>query len=132
MLDNGFTVCRDKKYDIQLSQALIRERRLGEIFKTAAIEFIELKSENHQWEKTGNICIEYECKGYPSGIAATQADFWVHELLRGDQTLVYLMFPVARLKELARAAWDEGRRHENSGDGGNTKVVLVRLRDILK
>jgi len=37
---------RDQKYDLQLSQALIRERKLADIFGSAAIEKIELKSES--------------------------------------------------------------------------------------
>jgi hypothetical protein len=33
-----------------------------------------------QWEQTGNICIEYRQRDQPSGIAATKADVWVHEI----------------------------------------------------
>jgi hypothetical protein len=122
----------DKKFDLQLSQALIAERRLADIFATAAIEKIELKTETWQWEQTGNICIEYRQNGEPSGIAITEADYWVHELRRDGQTLCYLMFSVARLKELARKAFAEGRRHEGGGDGGRFCNVLIPLSDILK
>jgi hypothetical protein len=123
---------RDSKFDLQLSQALINERRLGEIFATGRIEKIELKSETWQWEQTGNICIEYRQNGQPSGIAVTEADYWVHELRRGDATLVYLMFPIGRLKELARLAYRKGRYHEGGGDGGRFDNILIRLSDILK
>src|ERR1035437_229291 len=95
---------RDNKFDLQLNAALIRERELGEIFAGSKIEKIELKSETWQWERTGNICIEFSQNGQPSGIAVTDADMWVHELRRDGKTLVYLMFPIARLKELAREA----------------------------
>src|SRR4029077_13721433 len=50
---------RDAKFDLQLNQALLNERRLGEIFESQKIEKIELKSETWQWERTGNIAIEY-------------------------------------------------------------------------
>jgi hypothetical protein len=62
--------------------------------------------------QTDNIAIEYRCDGKPSGISTTEADFWVHELLRDGQTLVYLMFPpphpkgatvVPNLREIAMA-----------------------------
>ena len=66
---------RDEKFDLQLNQALLHERRLGEIFRNQKIEKIELKSETWQWERTGNIAIEYRCDGKPSGISMTQADF---------------------------------------------------------
>jgi len=123
---------RDNKFDLQLSDALINERRLAEIFQAKIIKRIELKSETWQWEQTGNICIEYRQNGRPSGIAATQADYWVHELRRDGATLCYLMFPHERLLELARKAYREGRYHEGGGDGGRFCNVLIPLKDILK
>lgn len=123
---------RDRKFDIQLDAALIAERRLGEIFAAATIEKIELKTETWQWEQTGNICIEYLCDAKPSGISVTEADYWVHELRRDDDTLVYLMFPVPRLKELCRAAIKAGRSRSNAGDDGRFTVVLLPLREVLK
>lgn len=123
---------RDNKFDLQLSQALIDERNLAEIFEHADIHKIELKSESWQWEQTGNICIEYQQDGHPSGIAATEAGVWVHELKREGETLCYLMFPTERLKKLAREAYRQGRHRSKAGDGGRFDVVLLRLRDILK
>lgn len=123
---------RGKKFDIQLSQAHIDERRLAEIFTGATIAKIELKSESWQWERTGNICVEYRSRGAPSGIAATEADVWVHELKRGDGTLCWIMFPAERLLELARQAYREGRYREHAGDDGEQCVVLIPLRDILR
>jgi len=120
-----------KKFDLQLAQALIDERRLADIFEFCKIEKIELKSESWLWERSGNICIEYECNGEPSGIAATEADYWVHELKRDNATLVYLMFPTKRLKELARAAIRHGRGRIG-GDGKRMKVALIPLSDILR
>jgi hypothetical protein len=132
MDDTKVSFNSDRKFDLQLSQALINERRLGEIFEAAKIEKIELKSETFQWEKTGNICIEYKCRGGPSGISTTEADYWVHELKRDDQTLVYLMFPMARLKDLCREAIRSGRCRSNAGDRGEFDVVILPLREILK
>jgi hypothetical protein len=123
---------RDNKFDLQLSNALIAERRLADIFTAARIEKIELKTETWQWEQTGNICIEYRQNGQPSGIAVTEADYWVHELRRDDGTLVYLMFPIERLKDLARHAYAEGRYREGGGDGGRFCNVLIPLSWVLK
>jgi hypothetical protein len=126
------TFNRDNKFDIQLGSALIAERRLADIFAEGRIEKIELKTETWQWEQTGNICIEYRQNGQPSGIAVTEADYWVHELRRDDETLCYLMFPVDRLKELARRAYAEGRYRERGGDGGRFDNVLIPLSWVLK
>lgn len=122
---------RDEKFDIQLSEALIAERRLADIFAGARIEKIELKTETWQWEQTGNIAIEFRRKRQPSGISATEADFWVHELRRDGGTLLYLMFPVDRLKQLARDAFRAGD-WRRGGDGGEFDVALIRLADILR
>lgn len=130
--DGGVIYNRDAKFDLQLSQALIDEQRLGAVFANARIERLELKSETWQWEQTGNICIEFRQDGEPSGIAVTQADFWVHELKRDGSTLLYLMFPIERLKELARAALKAGKWRSHAGDGGRFDVVLLSLRDLLQ
>jgi hypothetical protein len=126
------TFNRDDKFDIQLSDALINERRLAEIFAYRRIGSVELKSETWLWEQTGNICIEYQQNGRPSGIATTEADYWVHELRRDGRTLVYLMFPIDRLKELARDHYKLGHYHEGGGDGGQFCNVLIPLSEILK
>jgi hypothetical protein len=128
----GVTYNRTNKFDIQLSQSLIAERRLGEIFAAAKIEKIELKTETYQWEQTGNICIEYKQKGEPSGIAITDADYWVHELRRDGKTLCYLMFPIDQMKELASKAYAAGRYHQGGGDGCRFCNVLIPLSWVLK
>jgi len=131
-MDEKIAFGRDNKFDLQLSQSLIDQRRLADIFEHMDIHKIELKSESWQWERTGNICIEYRQRGQPSGIAVTEAGCWVHELKRGGKTLVYLMFPIERLKELARIAYQEGHYHEGGGDGGRFCNILLPLRDILR
>ena len=122
----------DNKFDLQLSQSLIDQRRLADIFECGDIHKIELKSETYQWERTGNICIEYRQNGQPSGIAVTDAGFWVHELKRDGQTLVYLMFPIDRLKELAREAYRLGRYREGGGDGARFCNILIPLSWVLR
>lgn len=129
---SGVEHSHSRKFDLQLAQALVHERRLAEIFAYGRLEKIELKSETWQWERTGNICVEYRCDGRPSGIATTEADYWVHELRRDGETLVYLMFPIERLKALAREAIKNGRCRSNAGDDGRFDVALVSLRDLLR
>jgi hypothetical protein len=131
-MSNGVIHNRDRKFDLQLTQALIDERRLADIFANAKLERIELKSESRRWEETGNIVIEYRQNGQPSGIATTEADCWVHELKRDGQTLVYLMFPIERLKALCREAYRKGQYHEGGGDGRRYCNVLLKLSDILQ
>jgi hypothetical protein len=132
MTDGKVVFNRDQKFDIQLAAALVAERRLADIFVGAKLEKIELKTETWQWEQTGNIAIEFRCDGRPSGISTTEADIWVHELRRDDATLLYLMIPIARLKDLCRAAIKAGRWRSNAGDDGRFDVVILPLRELLK
>jgi hypothetical protein len=125
----------DKKFDIQLSQSLVQERRLGEIFLGANLELakFELKTETWQWKRTGNIAIEYQCDGRPSGISTTEADFWVHQLCDDDgSTLIYFIFPVEQLKRICRAAIRAGHFRKGGGDGGRFDNVLLKVEDINK
>lgn len=125
----------DKKFDMQLSKALLDEQGLAWMFENATFDGvkIEAKDETWQWQQTGNICVEYENRGKPSGIAATEADWWVHSLhAESGQVLVRLMFPRDGLLDLARENWrDERRRRERGGDGGYSKMVLIPVRDII-
>jgi hypothetical protein len=127
MIDK-ITFNRDRKFDLQLGRAQAHEERLAKLLTGAKIE---LKTETWQWEQTGNIAIEFSCDGKPSGIGVTEADWWIHELCRGDQTLVYLMFPVGRLKDLCREAYRQGR-HRRGGDDNRFEMVLIRVSDLLK
>lgn len=119
---------KDSKFDIQLRLGEQAEQLLHDRLQGAKLE---LKTESWQWEKTGNICIEYEYRGRPSGIAATQADFWVHELRRDGLTLIYLILPVWKLRQVCRQAWLEGSHRQNSGDNGYSKVILLPIAKLL-
>jgi hypothetical protein len=70
------------------------------------------------------------CYGRPSGIRTTQADRWVYELRRGNGTVLYLMFPVERLKQFA--AKHTRADSIDIGDGGRFSVILLKLRDLLQ
>lgn len=122
----------DNKFDLQLNQSWFNERGLAKMFVHGTVELVELKSESHLWERTGNICIEYKQNGQPSGIAVTMADTWVHELKRDGKTLLYLVVPMERLKELCRRAYERKDYRENVGDGKRFCVVLLKLRDLLQ
>ena len=57
-----------KKFDIDLEYGKVREQQVADMLQDKKIE---VKSERDVWQKTGNIAIEYECYGKPSGINAT-------------------------------------------------------------
>ena len=56
---------------------MVREQQVADMLQDKKIE---VKSERDVWQKTGNIAIEYESYGKPSGINATESDYWFHNL----------------------------------------------------
>ena len=86
-----------KKFDIDLEYGQIREDKIADMFLNKKIE---VKSERGMWMKTGNICIEYESYGKPSGIITTEADFWFHNLCIYDDIFCTFIFDVPKLKQL--------------------------------
>jgi len=122
-----------RKFDIQLKAAEINEQKLLEILRHTSLDFsLELKSESFQWEQTGNIAIEYKWNGQPSGLAATEAQYWVHELKRDGETLVYLWWPIEHLKKICRENYSSGKHRDNAGDEGRSSVVLLKLTDLFR
>lgn len=115
------------KFDIQLKRGLDAENLLHKRLEGSKIE---LKTETHQWELTGNIAIEFECNGKPSGLAVTEAEFWCHELRRENETLVYLIIPTQKLKDLCGVIYMRDGFKEG-GDGSRSKMVLVPVREVL-
>lgn len=121
----------DSRFDFDLGRANVDERRLADIFLTAKIEKVELKTD-YKWQQTGNLCVEYRYNGKPSGIAATKADFWVHELPKNGNTVGYFMFPVEQFKELCRKEYRKGNIRNGVGDDGKSDVILIKSSDLLK
>ena len=86
-----------KKFDLDLAYGKVREQRVADMLTDKKVE---VKSERDMWVRTGNIAIEYESYGKPSGIAATEADYWFHNLCIGDDTFATLVFDVPSLKRI--------------------------------
>jgi hypothetical protein len=116
------------KFDIQLGAARNDEDRLAAVLQNSKIE---LKTESFQWEQTGNIFIEYKSRGKPSGIAATQADYWCHELVRGNGTVFYLLMQTERLKQICRRKLNTPADKQFSGDDLAQRGIVLRISDLL-
>lgn len=86
---------------------------------------IEVKTERGMWANTGNIAIEFESYGKPSGIASTEADYWFHNLAIGDTVYATLMFDVDVLRTLVEELDDH--KVVKGGDNWASKMYLVNL-----
>jgi hypothetical protein len=116
----------DSKFDFQLNRALVDEHQLARLLLDGKFEH---KCERHQPWDHGNICIETAWNGRPSGVMATEASVWAHELRRRDETIATLLFPVPVLRRLVRHFEDDPVRNNRfrGGDGGLSEGVLLPI-----
>ena len=106
-----------KKFDLDLAYGKVREQRVADMLQDAKIE---VKSERGMWMRTGNIAIEYQCYGKPSGIEATEADYWFHNLCIGDKTFATLVFDVPSLKKIINNL--DSKRSVPGGDNNASRM----------
>ena len=111
-----------KKFDIDLEYGTIREDKVADMLTNKKIE---VKSERGMWMKTGNICIEYECWGKPSGIATTESDFWFHNLCIEDNIFCTFIFDVPKLKQLIDKL--DFKKSVSGGDHNASRMWLVNI-----
>ena len=112
----------NKKFDIDLKYGQIRENHVSSMFGDKKIE---VKTERDWWYKTGNIALEYECNGKPSGINATKSDYWIQILAKGDDNHCMLVFEVDKLKKIVDKYKKDYTRMV--GDRNASKCVILPI-----
>ncbi len=119
------SVADRKKFDLDLEYGKVREQQVADMLQDKKIE---VKSERDVWQKTGNIAIEYECYGKPSGINATESDYWFHNLCIGDETFATLVFDTASLKRIIENL--DTKRSVSGGDNNASRMYLLNLQKL--
>lgn len=120
--------CFNFKNDIKIGK--IGEEFVDRVFNNDKTK-IEVKKDD--WAvKSRNLAIEFECRGKPSGIFVTQADFWVHII--GHYFL--LVFPVDFLKKLCEELMNDSGYVKEMGDRGTngqkvSKAILIPWHELL-
>ncbi len=114
-----------KKFDIDLKYGTIREEKIAEMLTNKKIE---VKSERDMWMKTGNICIEYESWNKPSGIKATESDYWFHNLCIGDNEYCTLVFKTDVLRTIVNNL--DYFKTVSGGDNKASRMYLVNLQKL--
>ena len=114
-----------KKFDLDLQYGEIREQKIADMLTGKKIE---VKSERDTWMKTGNICIEYECWNKPSGIRATESDYWFHNLCVGDNEYCTLVFKTDVLRKIVDKL--DYFKTVAGGDHKASKMFLVNLQKL--
>jgi len=119
------SVANRKKFDLDLEYGKVREQAIADMLQDKKIE---VKSERDVWQHTGNIAIEYESYGKPSGIAATEADYWFHNLCIGDDIFATLVFDTDSLRRIIDNL--DYKRSVSGGDHNASKMYLLNLQKL--
>ena len=111
-----------KKWDIDLAFGKLHEEKIISMLQDKKIE---VKTERGMWSKTGNIAIEFESYGKPSGINATESDYWFHNLAIDDEVYCTLVFSTPMLKNIVEKL--DNHKVVKGGDNWASKMFLVNL-----
>ena len=114
-----------KKFDLDLQYGKVREKNVADMLQNKKIE---VKSERGMWMKTGNIAIEYESYGKPSGISATESDYWFHNLCIGEETFATLVFHTKSLRKIINNL--DYKKTVSGGDNNASKMYLLNIQKL--
>jgi len=94
---------------------------------------VEVKTERDKWYDTGNIFIEFEYRGKPSGISTTTATYWAHIFYKEGMNCGVLVLRTSVLKYNLRRMYEEdssGIKIVSGGDDNASKGFLVPLESL--
>ena len=114
-----------KKFDIDLQYGKVREKNVASMLQDKKIE---VKSERDMWQRTGNIAIEYQSYGKPSGIDATTSDYWFHNLCIGEETFATLVFNTDNLRRIIKNL--DKKKSVSGGDNNASRMYLLNLQKL--
>jgi len=109
------------RYDLKIGQ--LQEQWLAEILDSSTLEV----KRDFKASQTGNVFVEFFCRGKPSGIATTEADYWAFIL---DEEIVVIL-PTSKVKALVEEAQEEGRVVKG-GDSNLSEGALIKIERLLK
>lgn len=117
-------------FNKDLAVGAVGEEYVKSIFEGQKVK-LEVKKDD--WAvKSGNIAIEFESRGKPSGIQTTKSDFWCHVI--GHYFV--LVFPVDFLRKIFDIYKDNKQYVKSMGDrsGGvpTAKAILIPWIELLE
>ena len=115
-----------RKFDVDLEFGQQWEKHIDDMVSGA--KKCEVKTERDTWSRTGNICIEIESYGKPSGLTSTEAEIWVHNLVKDNELCCSLMFNTDKLRKIMK---DMKPRTVMGGDNLASKLYLVNIAKLL-
>ena len=118
---------RKTNFDYDLIIGKEGEQLVDHIFKNCKIEV-----KRDFWTgTTGNIAVEFESRGKPSGISKTKSDYYAFVLAEQYRDEVIIIIKTKRLKEIAREYYLKGAVKE-MGDDKTSLSVLIPIKELSK
>lgn len=118
----------DLKFKQQLEQGERSEKIIKGIFENG--DRLEIKNETYLWEKTGNIYIEFERNGYPTGLKK-DFDWWVHTLNnRKGEMIGGFLIKKDYLVKKCREHYLKGNISYKGGDKDMSSGIKLPIREI--
>lgn len=110
----------EKGFDLDLAHGKIREEMLRKLLLNGKIEV----KTDHRTYDTGNVFIEIESRGKPSGITVSESDWWAFVLEGNCKSDVIIMVHSNRLKNLCKdkkAIWG----------GEQSRGILISVKELI-
>ena len=105
--------CSNFKYDLKVGQ--VAEKQVAELLQGKKVEVKrDLKAKT-----TGNLYIEYESRGKPSGISRSEADYWCFAFEN-----LFIFIATNKLKEMIEPM-KGSTMDKRGGDKNSSKGILL-------
>lgn len=111
----------DFKYDLKVGQ--LTEKWLGELLSGKTVEV----KRDFKASQTGKVFVEFFCRGKPSGISITEADYWAFVIDGG----YVVILPTSALKEIVKYHREKGWVM-SGGDRNVSQGALVKVERLIK
>ena len=115
-----------KKYNLAKEDIVICDTKEYDFKVISRNETYEVKNDLMA-EKTGNIAIEYNCRGKDSGIATTKANYWIYKFAG-----LFFLLKTEKIREELFKKNNYSREVTGGDVGSNTKMFLVKVVEFKK
>ena len=115
----------DFKYDLLVG--LEYEGKVADMLRNKKVE-VKTDFIAH---KTGNIAIEFQSRGKPSGISITEADYYVYLIPFAPLSEIMIVAKVSELKKITRI-FGKQNGVKTMGDSNTSKSVLIPIKRLFK
>lgn len=112
-------------FDVQLKRGQIVEEELREVL-CGPLEVIRLEVKSER-DSRSHVFIEYMCRGKPSGISSTKAEWYAIEVYPHR----FVLIETAKLAEMVRAEYLKGIDPIHGGEGGVAEGYAIQKARLL-